>query len=63
MLGLLTDDGPKTASLDIMGELTEEDVERAGEAAGDAPSLRMEDVPREGDFQRYFSANEGPRRN
>jgi hypothetical protein len=45
-----------------LGELMDEVVDRAGEAAGDAVSRRMEDVPREGDFQRYVSAKEGPRR-
>lgn len=62
MLGLLTEEGPKKASFDIMGDLMEAEDERAGEAPGDAPSLRMDDVPREGDFQRYFSAKEGPLR-
>lgn len=45
-----------------MGELNEDVVESAGDAPGDAVSRRMDDVPREGDFQRYFSAKEGPRR-
>ena len=60
MLGLFIEDGPKYVSPDILGELKEEVVERAGEAEGD--ELRRVDVPREGDFQRYFSAKEGPRR-
>jgi hypothetical protein len=63
MLGLLTELGPKNVSLeDILGELNDEVVESAGDAPGEAVSRRMDDVPSEGDFQRNFSANEGPRR-
>jgi hypothetical protein len=61
ILGLLTEPGPKYVSPDILGELKAEVVESAGEAPGDEV-LRMDDVPSEGDFQRYFSAKEGPRR-
>lgn len=62
MLGLVTAEGPKYVSPDILGELKDELVDKAGEAPGEAPLRRIEEVPSEGDFQRYFSAKEGPRR-
>lgn len=54
MLGLVAEEAPKKASPGGLGDVVE--------SAGEGEALRREDVPSEGDLQRYFSANEGPRR-